>query len=183
MHHELKAFDKATGSALVRFWTDSFPAGLTYNVDIPIVDDAYLTGQALADHIMAFAPHGQIERMVAAASVSSTAIEALVVPAAPVPAKTAEELAEEARAEAKKRRAAYVADIKVQTSVGHWFDGDETSQNRMARAIIALNAQPQDPVPTVTWVLADNKAIQVTAAELTEALTKAGAAQAAVWVV
>ncbi len=73
--------------------------------------------------------------------------------------------------------------IVVTTTAGHTFDGDEISQNRMARAIIVLNAQPQTPVPTVNWVLAANTVIQATAAELTEALTRAGAAQAAVWVI
>lgn len=102
---------------------------------------------------------------------------------APPPPKTPEQLAAEARGAAKKAREATVAAIKVTTQAGNTFDGDETSQNRMARAIIALNAQPQDPAPTVTWVLADNTPIQVTAAELTEALALAGAAQAAIWVI
>lgn len=91
--------------------------------------------------------------------------------------------ANHARDVAKIARAAAVEAITVTTSAGHVFNGDETSQTRMARAIIALNAQPQTPVPTIPWVLANNAVAAVTAAELTQALALAGAAQAAVWVI
>lgn len=183
MNYEIKSFNRITGSALVRFWTNAFPDGLSYNVDIPLVNGAYITGVALEAHIQSFAPVGQIARLVEAASADSSLVEALVVQPPPPPAKTATQLAEEARTAAKKDRAAYVDGIKVTTSSGRTFDGDETSQNRMVRAIIGLNAQAQDPVPTITWVLADNTPVQVTAAELTEALALSGAAQAAVWVI
>lgn len=91
------------------------------------------------------------------------------------PIKTTEQL----RAEAKQARTAAVQAITVTTQAGNTFDGDETSQTRMARAIIALQATG---TPTVTWVLADNTVIQATVAELTEALALSGAAQAAIWV-
>ena len=93
---------------------------------------------------------------------------------APVPPS-----AEEVRTLAKLARAESVAAIKVTTQAGNTFDGDETSQGRMARAIIALST---NLAPSVSWVLADNSVIQATAAELTEALVKAGQAQAAMWV-
>lgn len=183
MNYEIKSFDRITGSALVRFWTDDYPDGLQYNIDVPVKDGAYLSGAELDAHIRCFSPTGQIERMVAVKTLDASAIEALVTPVPPPPEKTAEQLAEEAREAAKRERVAYVSGIKVTTQSGRIFDGDETSQNRMARAIVALNAQPQDPVPTITWVLADNTSVQATAAELTEALALAGAAQAAVWVI
>lgn len=85
-----------------------------------------------------------------------------------------------AREQAKAERQATVDAIKVTTTSGHTFDGDETSQTRMARAILALQATG---TPSVAWVLADNTVIQATAAELIEALALAGAAQAAVWVI
>ena len=88
--------------------------------------------------------------------------------------------AEEVRALAKLVRAESVAAIKVTTQAGNTFDGDETSQGRMARAIIALST---GLAPSVAWVLADNTVIQATATELTEALVLAGQAQAAVWVI
>lgn len=93
--------------------------------------------------------------------------------APPPPPKTREEL--------KAEREAAVAAITVTTAAGNTFDGDETSQGRMARAVIALSAAPAGT--TVNWVLHDNSVIQATAAELTEALALAGAAQAAIWVI
>ena len=86
----------------------------------------------------------------------------------------------QARTQAKAARDAAVAAIKVTTTAGNTFDGDETSQTRMTRAILALQATG---TPTVQWVLADNTAIDATAAELTEALALAGAAQAAMWLI
>lgn len=85
----------------------------------------------------------------------------------------------QAREQAKAARAAAVDAIKVTTAAGNTFDGDELSQGRMARAVIALST---GLAPSVTWVLADNTTIQATAAELTEALVLAGQAQASIWV-
>lgn len=84
------------------------------------------------------------------------------------------------RDQRKAERAAAVAAIKVTTTAGNTFDGDEVSQGRMARAILGLQAVG---APAVTWVLADNSVIEATAAELGEALALAGAAQAAIWVI
>lgn len=87
---------------------------------------------------------------------------------------------EQQREQAKAARQAAVDAIKVTTAAGNTFDGDETSQTRMARAITVLST---GYAATVPWVLADNTVIQADIAELTEALAKAGAAQAAVWVI
>lgn len=84
-----------------------------------------------------------------------------------------------AREKLKAIRSTRVSNLKVTTTAGNTFDGDEVSQTRMARAIIALQATA---TPSVTWVLADNSVIQASAAELSEALALAGAAQAAIWV-
>jgi hypothetical protein len=94
----------------------------------------------------------------------------------PVSPKTSDQLREEWKAQ----RAAQVDAIKVTTQAGNVFDGDEISQGRMARAIIALDASA--PGTTVNWVLADNSVIHATSLELVEALALAGAAQAAIWV-
>lgn len=85
------------------------------------------------------------------------------------------------RDELKAQRDAAVAAIKVTTAAGNTFDGDETSQTRMTRAVVALGAAPAGT--TVNWVLADNSVLDATDAELTEALMLAGAAQAAIWVI
>ena len=96
--------------------------------------------------------------------------------AAPVvPPPTPEQLREQAKA----ARSAAVAAITVTTAAGHTFDGDETSQARMSRAILVLSTGAAASVP---WVLADNTVIQATAAELAEALALAGAEQARLWV-
>lgn len=87
---------------------------------------------------------------------------------------------EQVRANAKLAREAAVSAIKVTTSTGKQFDGDEVSQGRMARAVIGLQAAN---VPTITWVLANNTPAEVTLAELTEALVLAGQAQAAIWII
>lgn len=80
----------------------------------------------------------------------------------------------------KKTREHAVSNIEVTTAAGNTFDGDETSQTRMARAILVLSTGAASSVP---WVLADNTVIEADIAELTEALAKAGAAQAALWVI
>ena len=100
------------------------------------------------------------------------AVAPYIAPVVPTP--TPEQILEAA----KKERSAAVAAIKVTTASGKVFDGDETSQTRMARAIIALEAMG---APSVKWVLANNVPTDVTVAELTEALSLAGAAQAAIW--
>lgn len=94
---------------------------------------------------------------------------------------TAEEKAEQAKKTAREAfkadRAAAVSSITVTTSSGNTFDGDEVSQARMAQSIVAM---PDGG--TVRWVLADNTAIQASAAELREALLLAGSARSALWV-
>lgn len=87
--------------------------------------------------------------------------------------------AERDRESFKAARATAVDNIKVTTAAGNTFDGDETSQARMSRAILVLSTGAAASVP---WVLANNTVIQATAAELTEALALAGAEQAQLWV-
>ena len=94
----------------------------------------------------------------------------------PIPPKSEEQL----RAEFKQLRHELVNEIKVTTTAGNVFDGDELSQARMARAILGLQFAGEGAV--VTWVLADNTVIQVGIAELQEALMLAGAEQARLWI-
>ena len=76
----------------------------------------------------------------------------------------------------KKARQAIVDSITVNVN-GKVFDGDEVSQGRMARALVAMSEND-----TIVWVLADNTPTQVTQSELIEALRLAGLAQAEAWV-
>ena len=86
-----------------------------------------------------------------------------------------EEVAMKQLLTAKAEREDYVKRIVVEVD-GMKFDGDEVSQDRMARSIIALDLGEK-----VQWVLADNTVAQVTRAQLREALRKAGTAQTAIW--
>lgn len=98
-----------------------------------------------------------------------------------IEAYAAPELTEEQRrAQWKLEREQQVAAIVVKTKGGRRFDGDETSQSRMARAIVSLEAQA--PTATVRWTLADNSLAYVGAEELREALTLAGLRQSELWV-
>lgn len=82
------------------------------------------------------------------------------------------------RAQRKQARAEAVAAIKVTTTSGKTFDGDEDSQARMARAVLIAQATG---LTETSWTLADNTIATVTLPELTEALALAGQQQAALW--
>lgn len=90
-------------------------------------------------------------------------------------APTQEELSNVALAEWKASRAEAVGNIKI-TVDNMLLDGDETSQTRMARAIISMN-----DTDTILWVLADNTPATLTKLQLATALKLAGEAQTALW--
>jgi hypothetical protein len=75
-------------------------------------------------------------------------------------------------------RQALVDAITVTTTSGKVFDGNETAQSRMAKAILTAGIIDQTET---TWVLANNVPTRVTLAELQEALALAMQAQSAVW--
>ena len=77
---------------------------------------------------------------------------------------------------AKQDKILAVSQITVTTALGKVFDGDEISQNRMARAVTASNAGD-----TTQWILADNTQATVTHEELKEALLLAGNAMTVIW--
>lgn len=85
---------------------------------------------------------------------------------------------EEAWEEFKYQRAEKVSQIIATTSTGRTFDGDEDSQNRMARAVAVGS-----PGDTTEWKLADNTTALVTVEELKEALYLAGQEQTRLWMV
>jgi len=69
-----------------------------------------------------------------------------------------------------------VANIIVTTSKGYQFDGNETAQTRMTRALLGLSGDAAIP-----WVLADDTTILATKKDLGEALYLAGSEQARLW--
>lgn len=118
----------------------------------------------------------------------------------PPPPPTEEEL----REAAKIARASEVEGIIVTTTSGKSFNGDETAQNRMSRAIHALSIlnkalvagtpitlppefaaiyQIVDNEYQSVWVLANNTPAYVTESELSEALVLSGGSQTLVWVI
>lgn len=98
-----------------------------------------------------------------------------VAPEKPSVKSVEEVLAPYARTLFKKLRAEKVANITVGVD-GMVFDGDETSQQRMARSILVMNDTEQ-----ITWILSDNTPASVTKAQLELALRKAGEAQTQLW--
>ena len=88
---------------------------------------------------------------------------------------------EVAMTEAKTDRAEAVARITVEVD-GMVFDGDETAQDRMARAITMFQASNLPDDYTTAWVLADNTVAQVTVNQLAQALLLAGQKQTELWV-
>ena len=91
--------------------------------------------------------------------------------------KSDEQIVEIELAKAKQARAAAVEKIVITTTAGNTFDGDERSQDRMARAVAVM-----DDADELPWVLADNSITTVSKAEIREALRLAGLATAAEWV-
>lgn len=103
-------------------------------------------------------------------SIGDSIIGGTVVPK-PVSAPSRDDL--------KAARQAQVDAIAV-TVNGKVFDGDETSQERMARALRVADITGQT---SCTWVLHDNTAVTVTRDELAQALSLAMQAQGAMWVI
>jgi hypothetical protein len=87
---------------------------------------------------------------------------------------------EVAMKKAKEERAEAVSRITVEVD-GMTFDGDETAQDRMARAITMFQASSLPEDYTTAWVLADNTVAQVTVAQLAQALLLAGQKQTELW--
>lgn len=82
----------------------------------------------------------------------------------------------------RAERAAAVSKITVEVD-GMVFDGDETSQDRIARTITAATAAGYGPDDTTTWVLHDNIVATVTIKQLSQALLAAGLKQTELWVI
>lgn len=82
--------------------------------------------------------------------------------------------------DAKTDRAGEVSRITVEVD-GMTFDGDETSQDRMTRAITMFTSSGLPEDTTTSWVLADNTVAQVTIRQLAQALLLAGQKQTELW--
>jgi len=96
----------------------------------------------------------------------------------PAPIFPLELSAEERIAQNKVARQAAVDAIKVTTSSGKIFDGNELSQNRLARNIVAMAESGEAETP---WKLADNTWASIPIDEMIEALNLARAEQTQIW--
>lgn len=97
----------------------------------------------------------------------------------PDPEPTEEEKAAAKLEEAKRIRAAQVAAIVVEVD-GMSFNGDEDSQSRMTRAIIAADTAGLD---STVWVLANDTVATVTKEQLKQALAKSMLEMGSLWTV
>ncbi|MBO9493846.1 hypothetical protein J7438_07070 [Thalassotalea sp. G20_0] len=95
----------------------------------------------------------------------------------PIPPPTPEEQEKQKHAQWKADRQAKVDAIVVEID-DMLFDGDETSQSRMARA----GALAESPDETIRWILADNTVAMVTAEQLKRAARAAGLEQEKLWI-
>ena len=98
---------------------------------------------------------------------------------APDPEPTEEEKKAQELEEAKRQRAEQVAAIKVEVD-GMLFDGDETSQSRMARA---LEVASITGMKSTVWVLADNTVATVTVEQMQKALSQAMLQMGELWTI
>ena len=98
------------------------------------------------------------------------------------PEPTPEEQQQALMEQKKALRAEAVSKITV-TVDGMEFDGDETAQDRMARAITMFQANNLPADYQTDWVLADNTIAKVTVTQLSQALLLAGKEQTALWTV
>ena len=94
----------------------------------------------------------------------------------PIPPPSAEELEKQKQEQWKAERQALVDAIVVDID-GLAFDGDEISQNRMARAMGLADS----PDETTVWKLADKSFAQVTADQLRRGARAAGDEMTRIW--
>ena len=99
-----------------------------------------------------------------------------------IPAPTPEEQQQALMEQKKALRAEAVSKITVEVD-GMEFDGDETAQDRMARAITMFQANNLPADYQTDWVLADNTIAKVTVTQLSQALLLAGKEQTALWTI
>ena len=83
---------------------------------------------------------------------------------------------------ARQERAEAVSNITIEID-GMIFDGDEISQERMSRTVVAAAATGEPGDATTTWVLHDNTVAQPTISQLARALRAAGEEQTKLWTV
>lgn len=92
-HYQIIGLNKEIGQLSVKYWTDEYPQGLIYSVDLPVSENKTVpVGAELDALIMSMFPEGQINSLVArlntVTGVDFTEVETLVVPLVPVMPET-----------------------------------------------------------------------------------------------
>jgi hypothetical protein len=81
IQHEIISFHPPTGSLLVRYFSNEVPDGLTYNIDVPLVDGEFVSQDQIDALIVAMQPIGQLERLYLLQTVKVPDALAALVPA------------------------------------------------------------------------------------------------------
>ena len=63
IQHKILSFHPETGSILVNYYCDEIPDGLSYNIDIPVVNGSFVGQDEIDKLIEAFKPTGQLMRL------------------------------------------------------------------------------------------------------------------------
>jgi len=65
INHKILSFAPITGSIQVQYYTDEFPEGFVYNIDIPISENSFVSDEEIASLINLMCPTEQIKRVIA----------------------------------------------------------------------------------------------------------------------
>lgn len=84
--HKILAFFPETGSVSVNYYCDEVPNGLTYAIDVPVINGTFATQDVIDELVKTFEPRGQLERLaeLSTASVPSHLAELIPVQQQPV---------------------------------------------------------------------------------------------------
>lgn len=63
LQYKILCFYPENGSIEVNYYCDEFPDGITYNIDLPIVDNKYPTLDEIYALILHMKPTGQLQRL------------------------------------------------------------------------------------------------------------------------
>jgi hypothetical protein len=64
IQHQIIEFNPTTVSIVVKYWTEQFPEGLVFNIDLPIIDGQFPPDDEIENVIKTHEPKSQIERLI-----------------------------------------------------------------------------------------------------------------------
>lgn len=81
INHEILEFNPYTASVIVRYFTDSVPEGLVFNIDLPVTEGQPLTEELVEQTLEFYSPTSQIERLAAVKTMQVPDFLAALAPA------------------------------------------------------------------------------------------------------